>query len=88
MFSRVMNKGLEGVPNGRIGSFIDDILIYSKSFLEHFASLQLTYNINKDTNIKLYSEVRKPGHLISYSPIQAEARALDDLFMRWSQYLQ
>ena len=74
MFSRVMRKGLEGVPKERIGSFVDDISIHSKTFLEHFASLQLVYDINRDTNTKLkasktfqgYSEVRKLGHLVSY----------------------
>jgi hypothetical protein len=52
MFSRVMCEGLEGVPKRRIGSFVEDIAIYKKTFPERFASLQLVYEDTVSRSLK------------------------------------
>ena len=73
MFARVMRRALEGVPRTWASTFVDDLFVETKKFLEQLASWQLSYDVLRNINVKLkpskthlnYTEVRKLGYLVS-----------------------
>ena len=79
-FSELMNKVLQGIQHKFALSYLDDVLIYSKTWDEHLEHIQVVFNRLRDAGLKLKmskceflkQEVNYLGHVISASGIKPD----------------
>ena len=79
-FSQLMNKVLQGIQHKFTLSYLDDILIYSKTWDEHLEHIQAVFDRLRDAGLKLKmtkceflkQEVKYLGHVISASGVKPD----------------
>ena len=59
LFMEYMNTIFEDHLNRFISVYLDDVIIYSKSFEDHLEHLKLAFNIIRENNLKLHAEKSK-----------------------------
>ena len=88
-FQRMMNVVLSGLTGSRCFVFLDDIVIYAKSLLEHDSKVRLVFDRFRESNLKLKPEkcefLRKEvsylGHVISENgvlPDETKTKVIDE----------
>ena len=79
-FSELMNEVLRGIQYKFTIAYLDDILIYSKTFEEHLEHIEAVFTRLRDAGLKLKmskceflkNEVKYLGHLVSPSGIKPD----------------
>lgn len=88
-FQRMMNVVLSGLTGSRCFVFLDDIVIYAKSLLEHDSKVRQVFDRFRESNLKLKPEkcefLRKEvsylGHVISENgvlPDETKTKVIDE----------
>ena len=89
-FSELMNKVLAGIQYKFTIAYIDDIIIFSKTFEEHLSHIETVFERLRKAGLKLKmskceflkEEVKYLGHIVSASGIQpdpSKVKAIQDL---------
>ena len=52
-YQRLIDITLSGLPSDRILAYMDDIVIFSRSFREHFTDIEQIFNRLRDSGISL-----------------------------------
>ena len=79
-FQRLMQASLGKLHLNQCLLYLDDIIIYSKTFKEHLQNLERVFSKLKEANLKLkpskcfflYKEVKYLGHLVSQEGIKPD----------------
>ena len=79
-FTELMNKVLQGIQHKFTLAYLDDILIYSKTWDEHLKHIQAVFDRLRDAGLKLKmskceflkQEVKYLGHVISASGVKPD----------------
>ena len=84
-FQRYMNKVFEGLLNINVGCYIDDVIVYSKSFEEHLVHLRQVFErldqhdlrVHPEKSYFLCKEVKFLGFIIGKFGIMPDPRRVD-----------
>jgi hypothetical protein len=84
-FQRMMNNVLSGLTGTRCFVFLDDIVIYAKSLVDHDRKLRDVFSRLRKYNLKsqldkcefLRKEVTFPGHILSEHGAEPDARKIE-----------
>ena len=90
LFSELMNKVLQGIQHKFTISYLDDLLIYSKTWDEHMEHIQVVFDRLREAGLKLKmskcdflkQEVNYLGHVVSASGVKPDPekiRAIKEL---------
>ena len=80
LFSELMNKTLSGIQHKFATAYLDDIIIYSKTFEEHLEHIETVFSRLRDAGLKLKMskcdflkrEVNYLGHVVSANGIKPD----------------
>ena len=85
LFSELMNKTLSGVQHKFAMAYLDDIIIYSKTFEDHLEHIEAVFSRLREAGLKLKMskcdflkrEVNYLGHVVSASGIKPDPQKVE-----------